>query len=183
MTQHNHQPFEDWLLSDERLTTQDALALQEHLKSCPACTTLGDALHAVEGELRRAAHLAPAPGFVSRWQVRLAEGRLKKHRRQTLLSMVLSIGGAMALLVILLVVISPLLRNPVPVLLASAYQLITTVGVVRTLGEAVLTVLRMLVGLVPPTQGAAILLALACLGLVWIFAMRRLTITIRRVIE
>jgi len=183
MTQHNHQPFEDWLLSDEHLTTRDALALQEHLKSCPACTTLGDALQAVGRELRNAVHLAPAPGFVSRWQDRLAERRLKQHRRQTFLSMFLSIGGAMALLVVLLVLITPILQNPLPVLLVSVYQLTTTAGVVGTLGQAVVTVLRILVGLVPATQWAAFLLALACLGVVWIFAMRRIAINIRRVIE
>ena len=36
----NHQPFRDWLLSDEQLSTEQTQALQDHLSSCETCSQM-----------------------------------------------------------------------------------------------------------------------------------------------
>jgi len=175
MMKFNHQPFEEWLLSGETLAPEETQSLQEHLGVCEACRSLAGAFQQVETALRNAQQLAPAPGFVSRWQAHLAARQLKQHRRQTLWSMLFSIGGAMAIFTILVVVFLPLLRSPMPILLALTYELVTAVTFTSEIGGALFTVLRTIVELIPPVQWAAILVAFTSLGAVWVVAMHRLT--------
>ncbi len=176
MAKLNHQPFEDWLLSEETLTQEEAGRLQEHLQSCEACTILAVALREVDQELRAAPVLPPVAGFVNRWQARLEAERHKLHRKQTFFTMLLSIGGAMFLFALLAIVLFPVLLSPWPVLLALVYEFTSTFSFISDLGEALLTVLRALFELVPVTQWAAIWLALAGLGALWVVALHRLTL-------
>ena len=44
----NHQPFENWLLDEEPLTSQQQRDLQNHLRGCTSCSGIADsnlALH------------------------------------------------------------------------------------------------------------------------------------------
>ena len=181
MAKYNHLPFEDWLLSEEALTQDESQTLQEHLNDCETCRLLAEALRAVDQELRAASATSPAPGFVNRWQARLEADRLRLYRVQTFFVMMLSIGGAMSLLALLAWVLYPLVRFPLPVLLAAGYELTSTLTFAAVIGDAFLTVLRTLVGVIPPTQWAAIWVALAGLGALWIIALQRLTVP-RRIV-
>ena len=175
MAKPNHQPFENWLLSEGSLTQEESHTLQEHLNDCEACRMLAGALREVERELRAAPVLSPAPGFVSRWQARAQADRLRLYRRQTFFIMMLSIGGAMFLLTFLALALYPIVQSPMPVLLAVVYELTSTLTFATAIGEALMTVLRTVVGVIPPTQWAAIWTALAGLGALWIIALQRLT--------
>jgi anti-sigma factor RsiW len=174
MAKLNHQPFEDWLLSRETLSPEEAEQLQEHLQNCQACTLLSVALREVDRELHAAPVLSPAPGFADRWMRRLEAERRQLHRRQTFIVMFLSIGGAMSLLALLLLAIFPVLRSPLPVFLAYVYELTSSFTVASVLGRALATVLKVLFDMIPATQWAAIWVAFAGLGALWIVAMHRL---------
>lgn len=176
MVKLNHLPFEDWLLSAETLTPDEARQLQEHLQSCQTCTQLSVALREVDRELYHAPVLVPAPGFVSRWQTRLEASRLQSHRRQTFLIMFLSIGGAMFLLTLLSLAIFPVLRSPWPVLLAFLYELTSTFTLASVISEALITVVKAVFEMIPVTQWAAIWVAMAGLGALWVVALHRLTL-------
>lgn len=175
MAKPNHQPFETWLLTEGALTQEESHALQEHLNDCQACRKLSEALREVERELRAASVLSPAPGFVQRWQAHAEADRLRLYRRQTFFIMLLSIGGAMFLQTWLASVLYPLIQSPVPVLLAVVYEFTSTLTLATAIGEALMTVLRTVVGVIPPTQWAAIWLALAGVGALWIITLQRLT--------
>jgi len=181
MAKLNHLPFEDWLLSEETLTQEEAGRLQEHLQGCEVCSMLALALSEVDRELRAAPVLPPVAGFVNRWQARLEAERQKLHRRQTFFTMLLSIGGAMFFFALLAIVLLPVILSPWPVLLALVYELTSTFSFVSVIGEALLTVLRALFDLFPVTQWAAIWLAFAGLGALWVVALHRLTLP-RRII-
>ena len=174
MMKFNHQPFEEWLLSGETLAPEETQSLQEHLDTCEACRLLAQALQQVDHTLRNAPQLAPAPGFVSRWQAHLAARQLKQHRRQTFWIMLFSIGGAMAIFAIMAVMFLPMLRSPMPILLALTYELVTALTFTSEIGGALLTVVRTIFELIPPVQWAAILVAFTSLGAVWVVAMHRL---------
>ena len=176
MVKLNHQPFEEWLVSLETLNPDEAQQLQDHLQSCQACRLLSVALRDVDRELHSAPVLTPAPGFVTRWQARLKAERLQLHRRQTFIVMFLSIGGAMFLVALLGLVLFPVLRSPWPVLLAFLYELTSTFTFASVIGEALITVLRAVFEVIPATQWAAIWVALAGLGALWVVAMHRMTI-------
>lgn len=176
MVKFDHLPYEDWLLSTETLSSDEAWQLQEHLQSCQACTRLSVALREVDRELRGASVMAPVTGFVSRWQARLEANRLQAHRRQTFLIMLLSIGGAMFMLTWLGLAIFPVLRSPWPVFLAFLYELTSTFTLASVISDALVTVLKAVFEMVPVTQWAAIWVALAGLGALWVVAMHRLTL-------
>jgi hypothetical protein len=67
----NHQPFRDWLLSDEQLSSSEKQALQDHLGSCESCSQILSAWKEVEMEIKRVAPVAPVAGFTERWQANL----------------------------------------------------------------------------------------------------------------
>ncbi|HEY5903641.1 MAG TPA: hypothetical protein VIU39_13890 [Anaerolineales bacterium] len=74
----NHQPFETWLLEEQRLSLEDKRELDAHLRECTRCTSLAEtglALHS-------ARMAAPAPGFTVRFQQRLEAHRLAERRRR-----------------------------------------------------------------------------------------------------
>ena len=90
----NHQPFEEWLLSDENLTPEEEQALQAHLETCEECPQLIEAWQEVRSEIRRLPEVAPAPGFSKRWEARLEAERIRRQRRLTWFLLALSGLGA-----------------------------------------------------------------------------------------
>ncbi len=88
----------------------------------------------------------------------------------------------MALMASMGVLLYPLVRAPLPFLLAMIYQLTSTFAFAGAIGGAVVTVMRTIVQIIPPTQWAAILVALSSLSAVWVVAMHRLS-SKRRVIQ
>jgi predicted anti-sigma-YlaC factor YlaD len=172
---NNHLRFEEWLLSASSLTPEEHALLQEHLKSCESCRRLLDAWQEVDYQLKAAPLRAPEPGFTHRWQVRLAQEQRRQQRLQT--ASVLAFGGgiAIALLLILVAWTWPVIINPVPYLMVWAYQLTTAYYYFSGVGQALGTVARMFLGLVPDTLWVAALVALGSLGVIWIVAFRKLT--------
>ena len=73
----DHQPYEKWLLDDERLTPEQNRDLRLHLKSCIACSALAFA----NLELRSAGVVAPQAGFGLRFQARLVSLQRVQSRR------------------------------------------------------------------------------------------------------
>ncbi|MEZ0395745.1 MAG: zf-HC2 domain-containing protein [Anaerolineales bacterium] len=93
----NHQPFEDWLLGEQPLTSEQHRQLQAHLRACPACAALQEVTEA----LQAARPAAPAAGFGARFQVRLAAYQAAQRRRMAAGVLTLA-AGVMAMLVFLL---------------------------------------------------------------------------------
>ncbi|HVN55329.1 MAG TPA: hypothetical protein VMT46_13430 [Anaerolineaceae bacterium] len=93
----NHQPFEEWLLSDEDLTLEEERALQTHLEVCQECPQLNERWREVRAEIRRMPEVGPAPGFARRWQARLEAERIQKQRRQTWFLLLICGLGAIGL--------------------------------------------------------------------------------------
>lgn len=81
MTKLAHQPFSDWLLAEEPLSSEEARLLQEHLRTCPECQQQQVALTNVHRLFKDVSQLVPAHGFVSRWQQRLADQRTLRQRK------------------------------------------------------------------------------------------------------
>ena len=85
----DHQPYENWLLDDERLTAEQERDLRAHLRNCPDCAALSRANLA----LRAAPMSVPPLGFVPRLQVRLAAQRKAQRWRNIFgLTLILVIG-------------------------------------------------------------------------------------------
>ena len=67
----NHRPFEDWLLEDQPLTSDQERDLQAHLRTCTSCSAIAESNFALHST-----HMVrPAEGFAARFQLRLIENR------------------------------------------------------------------------------------------------------------
>jgi hypothetical protein len=86
----NHQPFEDWLLNDQPLTSIEKRDRDAHIRTCRYCAALietGLEVHSVR-------MVSPMPGFVSRFEKRLAARHIADLRRKLGRLIVLLLGGA-----------------------------------------------------------------------------------------
>jgi len=85
----NHRPFEDWLLEDQNLTNEQERELQAHLRTCTSCAAIAEsnlALHSTRT-------VSPAEGFVSRFEMRLAEQRKATRIRQIIGTVIFVLAG------------------------------------------------------------------------------------------
>lgn len=176
----NHQPFKDWLLSEEPLEAQQSQALQQHLRECADCRQVENAWADASALLRRTPYAAPAPGFTHRWQQRLAAQRVQAQRKQAWVAIAVTAGIAFVLIVLFGTHVLDLLASPASLLLAWIARLASLLSVYGILQE-VFSVL----GRVPPMVPAIALffaVGFVCfLSVAWLATYRQLT-TARRVV-
>ncbi len=72
-----HQPFENWILDPHEMSSQERQELRAHLENCPHCRTLAGQWRAAEYQLLQRVQVGPAPGFLQRWQARLAASKAR----------------------------------------------------------------------------------------------------------
>ncbi len=133
----NHPYFEDLLFAEQPLTPQESAALQEHLQDCESCQLLANAWQDVENQLHRSAMLEPAPGFADRWQMRLELDSQRVQRKQSMLLLGFSIGGATLLLASLTVLLLPLADSPIVFVAAWLSRLAEMITVITSTGGIV----------------------------------------------
>jgi len=97
----SHQPFETWILDQEKLSQKDRRALQEHLDTCQQCQRMNRRWNAVHQELFTRRMVAPAAGFTQRWLSSLAERHLRERRKQAWRIFGYFLGGAIFVLLLL----------------------------------------------------------------------------------
>ena len=79
----NHQPYENWLFSQEELEVDQLKELKVHLHLCEQCDVLATALAEVEEQLSSGKLIAPATGFTNRWRERIEQRKHSSQRRHT----------------------------------------------------------------------------------------------------
>lgn len=97
----SHQPFETWILDQYDLPIEDRRSLQAHMETCQQCQRIFRKWQAAQRELRARKMVAPAPGFVARWQDGLAARRAREQRKQAWRIFTLFVGAAMFVLLVL----------------------------------------------------------------------------------
>lgn len=80
----NQQPFEDWLFSDESLSTAEEKELQDFLKNHPHDAHLEAAWRRLRPNLVAPEMLAPEAGFSQRWLQRWEALRREQERRRAM---------------------------------------------------------------------------------------------------
>ena len=169
----NHRPFEDWLLEDQHLSSEQERELQVHLRTCTACTTIAEsnlALHSTR-------MISPLEGFASRFETRLAENRKAMHVRQ-IIGMSIFVVAAMGFLYWLASpFIQAMMRSPADWITNVVGDFLFVLTSIQALSEASHVFLRVLSDLVSPVSWFVILFLLSGLGLlevlsVWQFTRR-----------
>lgn len=181
MASYNHQPFEDWLLSDSPLSEQENLQLKEHLDRCETCRLLSAAWRSVEQQFSLAVQMSPAVGFAERWQGVLAADLGKKFRQQTVITLAIFGIGTLMLFGLLSLFLFPVIQTPLPYLLTSLYRVTLLVASVSNLLSAVSKLLQKFISIAPPFVWVTVVVVLITSISIWLVSIQKLT-NIRRVL-
>jgi hypothetical protein len=180
----NHQPFEDWLLSDEPLSSDNHQALQEHLETCEECRELQDSWQGVMSLIESTVPMEPAAGFMDRWQQRLEADRqlalLSRQRWQSWIMLILVANVASLFLFILGAGVFSVFESPVEIILAGVYRLTSVVILLNTFQDILGTLMRTLISVVPIGVWAAFAAGLGASCVVWVVSMTSLLKLTRR---
>lgn len=132
----NHHLYSDLLFENpDDLSVEQGLTLREHMQTCEECRNLSEAMVGLETAINRTEMLEPEPGFVSRWETRLAVERLRIHKIQTIRTMAFFGAGFLALAGVVLYLTSPWLLSPDQILWTWIYQyfsLVTSLSSLRS---------------------------------------------------
>ena len=169
----NHQPFEDWLLNDRNLTSNEKRELDLHLRTCTHCT----ALSATGLALRSANVVAPAAGFVLRFRQRLAAQKIAERRRRLWGMLVLILAGAGLLGWFAAPYLYAFVSSPGQWIITGIGYFLFAVSSFQALTQTIAVLARILPDFIPPYVWMVILSALAGLGLLWTISIWRFSRT------
>jgi len=165
----NHRPFEDWLLADEPLTSEQKTDLQAHLKTCPSCLALAE----VNMALRVTKPAAPAPGFETRFQSRLAARRVAQRRRNFWGILILVVSAVVLFLWLALPFLLWAVRSPVDVIATWLTTLSLVFTSLLAYGKAGSVILRVASDFVPTYLWVAVFVLTGLFGLLWVVSIRK----------
>jgi hypothetical protein len=165
----NHRPFEDWLLAEEPLTLDQKADLQDHLKTCPSCQAMAE----VNLALRTKKVVAPAPGFTSRFQSRLAVRRSGQRRRNMAGISILVISAVALVAWLLFPYLVWVVSSPLEVFVTWVTTISLVVSSLLAYGKAGSVMLRVASGFVPVYLWVAVFALTGLAGLLWVASIRK----------
>ena len=159
----NHQPFEEWLLSEKLISPKERLDLDAHLRTCSYCSALAETGKA----LRSVKKVSPAAGFSARFQARLVAQRAAELRRKRWGAVLFTFGGLVMLLWIVGPYLASFLAAPATWIAALIEWAVFAITTAQAVGQAGSVLLRMLPGFLSPFAFMVLLSAFAGIGLLW----------------
>ena len=169
----NHRPFEDWLLEDQRLTSDEERELQAHLRVCTSCAAIAEsnlALHSTR-------MISPAEGFTSRFEVRLVEHRKATRIRQIIGTLIFVLAGLALLYWFASPFIQDVMRSPADWITNVVGYFLFIVTSVQALSEVSHVFTHLLSDFVSPAEWLIILCLVSGLGVVEVLSIWQFTRT------
>lgn len=167
---NRHQPFEDWILSEDILAENDLQALQRHLRECAQCRSISQGWQAARQSLQEAGMQSPASGFANRWKA-LARRRLETPSPTQAWIFLAATGiGSLVMASLLAVQTSTQGFSLSGVFSHSSAAVTGTLGDWAKASDTLGTVLRIVSHSIPPVWylvAVFILSVLGILGLLW----------------
>jgi hypothetical protein len=166
----NHRPFEDWLLDDQPLTTQQHRELQQHLRTCTSCSAIAESNLA----LHSARWIAAPTGFTQRHVLRIERWKADQRRRQAVGTLILVFGGLAILGVLIGPTVMDVLNSPAGWITTVASYVVAMLAAARMLGALSNILLRDLPRFVSPGSWLGLAAMGTALAAIWTITMRRL---------
>ncbi len=167
----DHRPFEDWLLEDKVLSTDEKRQLDIHLRECATCTPLAE----VNLALKSVRSAEPAAGFADRFQVRLA-ARKQAIRRRNLWGFAILAASISGLLIWLIwPVFGTLVHSPVEALASWFASLFSTWASFQAMLHAGIALFKVVPSFVPVYLWIVLVLAAGGWSLLWVFSLVKFT--------
>jgi anti-sigma factor RsiW len=180
----NHQPFENWLLSEEPLPEENQDALQAHLADCEQCHTLQEAWLDIATLFAEIPDIGPEPGFVNRWQANLEADRTTeramRQRWQSWIFLVVIANGASLALILMGLQLSRTYDSMTDLILSWVYRAATIMVMASGFQNVMATLSRTIPNLIPASWWIGIAITLSVSTLLWIVSMTKLTSLPRR---
>ena len=167
----DHRPFEDWLLDNQTLNTDQKHQLNTHLQACSSCSVLAE----VNLALKSAWVAAPAAGFTDRFQIRLSEKKLALRRRNIWGFTLLTLSVLGLFLWVTMPVLKDLFQSPVNLLVSWISSLVSFWASVQAILRAGVVLFRVAPGFVPMYIWAVILFAAGGWSMVWVLSLMKFT--------
>lgn len=169
----SHQPFEEWIFQDEDLSLEQRGVLHVHLDGCSRCCELYGAWGAAQSELIGADLVGPGIGFAARWRARYAEQWQRTAKRQVSWTLGLTILGAGALAVPLIMQVYAAMESPA-VVGGSVIQGALSLDLTLKLGGGLLrALLNHVMAQLAPTGWAGMGLGLLTFTTIWMLSLYR----------
>ena len=174
----NHQLFEEWLLTEEPLSSDQAEALASHLTTCESCRRVSAAWSEVEHLFHATTFVDPAAGFADRWQNRLAAQNLyglqKRQRRQSWAIFGITAVSAIILFILMLARVLASFDNVTELFVYWVGQMTALLSDASLIQEISLVLIKTGITVVPFSTWMIILSTLIVLCLLWIFSLQRI---------
>jgi len=167
----DHRPFEDWLLDNQPLTTDQKRLLNTHLRTCSSCTALVE----VNLALNSVKLAAPSTGFTDRFQVRLSAKKQAIRQRNFWGFVVLSLSVLGLFAWVSWPVFRILIQSPVNLLASWISSLVSFWASLQAIFRAGMVLFKVVPGFVPAYIWAVILFAAGGWSLVWVVSFMKFT--------
>ncbi len=167
----DHRHFEEYLLNDAPIPREGKVAFQAHLKVCAKCA----ALHEANRALHNVVMAAPAPGFASRFQAKLAARRKAQRRRHILGGLILLVGALGLGFWLVLPILPTMLFSPSTLLVSWGNTLASTFSLLRATVEAGGVILRVAAGFIPAEAWLFMLSVFGLLSFGWMLSIQKVT--------
>jgi len=167
----DHRPFEDWLLDNQPLTTDQKRQLNTHLRTCSSCAALAE----VNLALKSVRVAAPAAGFTDRFQVRLAAKKQALRRRNFWGFVVLTLSVLGIFVWVSWPVLRDLFQSPVNLLSSWMSSLVSFWASLQAILRAGLVLYKVAPGFIPVYIWAIILFAAGGWSMVWVVSLMKFT--------
>jgi hypothetical protein len=167
----DHRPFEDWLLDNKVLTSNEKRQLNAHLQTCPSCCALAE----VDLALKMVKVAAPTAGFADRFQVRLAARKKALRQRNFWGFFILTMSVLSILMWVAWPLLASIIQSPENVLAAWLSSLLSLWIAIQVMVHAGEVAFKVIPSFVPPYIWTAILFAACGWSLLWVFSLMKFT--------
>ena len=171
----NHRPFEDWLLNDAPITTEQKRELDMHVRDCLYCATLietGMALKTVK-------KASPQAGFTTRFEARLAARKAAERRRRYVGSILFKAGGFALLIWLASPFLISFFSAPATWISVVVDWMVFLITTGQALGQAGSILIKVIPELLPPFASMILISAVAGISLLWTISLWRLIKALR----
>ena len=165
----NHQPFEDWLLNDKKLTDAEKRKLDSHLRICRICSAISETGFA----LRSASVVSPVPGFAVRFEQRLAVQKIAERRRRLWGLFLLILTGVALFGWLAAPYVYAFLLAPVEWIAAGIGYFLFVVTSLQVFAAMISIFLKVIPDILPPYAWMVFVSALAGFSLLWTISIWR----------
>jgi len=165
-----HQQFEEWLLTEEKLSSSQEVDLVMHLEACQSCNEFATAARAMQSAFKQTEYASPEPGFTARWEQNLESYHYQRRSWRGWFLLSLTVAFMMSTL---LAAVFPTITSPVSLISEFLVGFASWAGFVSGLFSALESFGRLLPQISPALLFSVINFSLVILVTIWLIALKQ----------